>query len=137
MSLEQFALDNLAKRHAQLRRNGVPAFLTELAARNRASTDLLRCEVEFVPDAIEPDFEEETLRIYAIDGLSTLTRDGIHVIEQFGHTLYNYSGWYSELWVVDRYGVEEKLIWAVKDEIMRGRLAWAQRKWLGATANIP
>jgi hypothetical protein len=71
----------------------------------------------FVPFATKWDKEQRTLTIFELDNKAGLSSKILERIRWFGHTLYDCTGCYTQLVVADRFGVDEKLVWTVKDEI--------------------
>jgi len=118
MSLESFAFDNLKRRHPNLQKNGLKAVLRHIDKVIEPAEEMYDYSPGFIPDATIWDEKHKTVLLYEIEDTSKITYNKLSAIILFGHTLYDCAGCYTELWVVDRYGVEEKRVWRVKDEIM-------------------
>ena len=112
MGLEKFAFDNLKKRHPNVRKNGLRACLREMEAHEMLGGG----SFGFIPDATE--VIGDTLFIYEIEDTSKLTEAKLKTIQLFGHDLYDTAGYYTVLVVADRYGLDERRVWTVKDEIV-------------------
>ena len=112
MGLEKFAFDNLKKRHPNIRKNGLRACLREIEAYEMLEGG----SFGFIPDGTE--IVGDTIFIYEIEDTSKLTEAKLSNIQLFGHDLYDTAGHYTILVVVDRYGLDEKQVLTVKDEIM-------------------
>jgi hypothetical protein len=114
MSLESFAFENLEKRRPNVRKNGLRDCLRQIQA-----LEMLGCKSHgFVPDATE--IIGDTLYIYEIEDTCRITSEKLAAIRTFGHDLYDTSipQYYTVLVVIDRYGINETVVWRVKDEIM-------------------
>jgi hypothetical protein len=114
MSLESFAFENLKRRHPHIRKNGLRECLRQIDAREILGSKSLG----FIPDATE--LIGDTLYIYEIEDTNRITSEKLAAIRTFGHDLYDTSipECYTVLVVVDRYGINETIVWRVKDEIM-------------------
>ena len=108
MSFESFALQKLFQRHPTARKNGLPTRLRELGCP--------WSDVDFIPDAT--DVEDDVLFIYEVEDTSSLTMLKLDRISFFAHDLYDETGIYTELHVLDRYGLNERKVYDVRDEIM-------------------
>lgn len=110
MSVAQLALANLLKARPGARANGLPA-----AIRKMTSSEFGSYSPGFVPDATE--VRGDTLFILEIEDTNPLTDHKLERIKLFAHDFYDETGLYTVLIVTDRYGMNERQIWAVADEI--------------------
>jgi hypothetical protein len=71
----------------------------------------------FAPFAPIWDKQNQTVKIFEIDNTAGLTPKKLERICWFGHTSYDRTGCYTKDVLLDRFGVDEKFIRTVMDEI--------------------
>jgi hypothetical protein len=117
MSLESFAFQKLKERHPSIARCGLRKLLRQLDRDLEPAEEISTINPGFVPDATLWDAELSTLRLFEIEDTSKLSKHKLHNIQGFGHLLLDLAGICTELWVTDRYGMNETKIWDVRDDV--------------------
>jgi hypothetical protein len=69
----------------------------------------------FIPFATLFDEEQKIIRLFDFE--TSITDQKLFSIERWGHNFYDLTGYYSELWAIDKFGLEQKRVWRVKDGI--------------------
>jgi hypothetical protein len=118
MSIESFALEKLKARHPELVKNGLRRVLRTIDEMIGAAEFVGDYTPGFIPDATIWDAANQTIKVFEIEDTSRINAQKLRTIQRFGHDLYDETGCYTELWVTDRWGMDEKKVWQVKDEIM-------------------
>jgi hypothetical protein len=118
MSIESFAFEKLKSRHPELVKNGLRRVLRLIDQTIGATEFVSDYNPGFVPDGTIWDATSQTIKIFEIEDTSRINALKLRAIQNFAHSLYNCNGCYTELWVTDRWGMDEKEVWQVKDEIM-------------------
>jgi hypothetical protein len=69
----------------------------------------------FIPFATLFDEEQRIIRLFDFE--TSITDRRLFLIGRWGHDFYDENGYYSELWAIDKFGLEQKRVWRIKDEI--------------------
>ena len=130
MSLEKHAGERLAKDLVGFRKNGLPFWLRHLAREHYLQGMERERGLGFVPDGTrlrrQPAFNPEcepwdvTLELWEIEDTNPLTEEKLRAISMFANDLYDMSFVFTELWVCDRYGLNHRKVYDVRDDIAGG-----------------
>jgi hypothetical protein len=118
MSLESFAFEKLKSRHRNLVKNGLKRVLRIIDETMEPAESVSDYASGFVPDATVWDEANRTISLFEIEDSSKINAVKLRAIKRFAHDLYDLTECYTQLWVVDRWGMTEMKVWQMKDEIM-------------------
>lgn len=123
MTIRQIALQNLLQIHPDIKKNGLNEIL-----RVAGKGEFKGYTAGFIPAASRWDKKNQTIYLYEIETTANIPSSKLSAIQLFGHDIYDETGCYTQLWITDRYGMNPRKIWDVKDEIAASY--GPNREWL-------
>ena len=115
MSFENYAFNKLKDKYPNLRKNGANQCLREHCKHHEPAEEITKAP--FVPDATLLDLEKRELTLFEIEDTHPLPMRKLETIQRFGHDAYDCMFLYVKLVCTDRYGMNERVVWDVNDDI--------------------
>jgi hypothetical protein len=134
---EDFARQRLQKDLPGFRKNGLRFFVHWISRQNEGWLEGMESsEHGFVPDGTrlrrQPAFNpacgpwDMTLELWEVEDTCPITREKLRAIRVFANDLFDLSEYFTELWVCDRYGLNRRKIYGVRDDIEGGDIPDAE-----------
>jgi len=131
MSIERLAQERLIRQLVGYRKHGLNFWLRHIAETHGGLEGMEEQRSHgFVPDgtrlrrqpAFNPDCEpwDTTLELWEIEDSHLLSEIKLHNIGLFANDLFDLSFFFTELWVCDRYGLNHRKVYDVRDDIAGG-----------------